>query len=213
MSNNSKSKRILVFITEGPTDEEFYKAINARIKEIHRQKKFNFDKIMYICACGIGNMHKKMLCKFKTEVVYNEKYKEYKKIVCFCYDLDVFKKNIQSPPINREKMKKDFYEAGADKIIEIIADDCIECFFLKDIEGIKKFLKLGAKYKVPNKKGLDLIKQMFKDGNRIYYKGAKVEGLVKALNINLILAQICYQISQLCDEFGYNCQRNKCNIK
>ena len=36
MSNNSKSKRILVFITEGPTDEEFYKAINARIKEIHR---------------------------------------------------------------------------------------------------------------------------------------------------------------------------------
>ena len=134
-------------------------------------------------------------------------------IIIHTNDLDVFKKNIQSPPINREKMKKHFYEAGANEIIEIKADDCIECFFLKDIEGVKKFLKLGAKYKVPNKKGFDLIKQKFKDGNRIYYKGTKVEGLVKALNINLILAQICYQISQLCDEFGYYCQRNKCNVK
>lgn len=123
------------------------------------------------------------------------------------------KRTFKAHLLIEKKMINDFYEAGADKIIEIIADDCIECFFLKDIEGVKKFLKLGAKYKVPNKKGLDLIKQMFKDGNRIYYKVAKVEGLVKALNINLILAQICYQISQLCDEFGYNCQRNKCNIK
>ena len=212
MSNNS-IKRILVFITEGPTDQEFYKKINVHIKEIHGNKKFNFDEIMYICAEGIGNMHRKMLGKFKHLVSGNDKFCNYAKIVCFCYDLDVFKNNINNPPINRERMKKDFYDAGADKIIEIIADDCIENFFTKDIEGIKKFLNLGKRYKVPNKKGLELIKQMFKDGKKIYHKGTRVEGLVDSLNINLILAQICPQVSKLCDEFGYNCQRNMCKTE
>lgn len=39
----------------------------------------------------------------------------------------------------------------------------IEDFFLLDIEGIKKYLKLPKKYKIPNKTGLELLKQIFRD--------------------------------------------------
>ena len=58
-------------------------------------------------------------------------------------------------------MKKDFKNAGADKLIEIIADKTIEDFFLYDIDGIKNYLNLGKSYKVSFKNnGLEVIKKM-----------------------------------------------------
>lgn len=205
-------KRILVIITEGETDEEFYKKIIDEIKKVNDNKIFNFSEIKHNCSRSITKMHKKMLGKFKKEVCC-PKYDDYEKVVCFCYDNDVFEFN-QNPPINRSKMKNEFIKAGADKIIEIVAKSTIEDFFLYDIEGVKKYLKLSKTYKVTKRKnGLETLKEMFKDANRVYFKGEKVEGLVKALNKKLILSKICPQIHILCKEFGYKCNRDKCKVK
>ena len=111
-------------------------------------------------------------------------------------------------------MRKEFLAIGANKIIEIIAKNTIEDFFLYDIEGVKKFLKLPKSYKVNRKKkGLKTLKKMFEDANRVYFKGEKVEGLVKALDKKLILSKICSQIYVLCEELGYKCNCEKCKIK
>ena len=213
MIKEKSKKRILIIVTEGPTDEEFYKRVVEYTKQKNKCKKYNFDAIKHMCAGGIGNLHKKMLAKFKIEICKDDEFSNYEKIVCFCYDKDVFKKTNSNPPINREKMKKDFYDAGASNIIEIIADDMIEDFFLIDTDGIIKFLKLGKKYKIPQKKSLDLLKQMYKDGNKIYSKGTKAEGLVDALNMDLILSKICCQLSPLCTELGYCCNETICGSK
>lgn len=205
-------KRILVIITEGETDEEFYKKIIDEIKKVNDNKNFNFSEIKHICSKSITKMHKKMLGKFKNEVCCS-KYNDYEKVVCFCYDNDVFEFN-QNPPINRPKMKKEFLAAGADKIIEIVAKSTIEDFFLYDTEGVKKYLKLPKTYKVTKKKnGLETLKKMFEDANRVYFKGEKVEGLVKALDKKLILSKICSQIHILCAELGYKCNCDKCKVK
>lgn len=201
-------KRILVVYAEGETDEEFYKKIIDEIKKINDNLNFNFNKIKFICSKSIGRMHKKMLGKFKSDICCS-KYNDYEKVVCFCYDYDVFEFN-QNPPIDRAKMKKDFKNAGADKLIEIIADKTIEGFFLYDIDGIKNYLNLGKSYKVSFKNnGLETIKKMFEDANRVYFKGERVEGLVKSLNKKFILSNICSQIHILCKELGYKCNSRK----
>ena len=51
---------------------------------------------------------------------------------------------------------------------------------------------------------------MFEDANRVYFKGERVEGLVKSLNKKLILSNICSQIHILCKELGYKCNCEKC---
>lgn len=50
---------------------------------------------------------------------------------------------------------------------------------------------------------------MFEDANRVYFKGERVEGLVKLLNKKLILSNICSQIHILCKELGYKCNSRK----
>ena len=142
----TSKKRLLLMITEGPTDEEFYKKVIEIVRKKNNCSKFNFDEIKYMCSNGIGNMHKNMLSKFKFELCEDKEYGNYEKIVCFCYDKDVFKQNNTNPPINRTKMKEYFEKYGANKIIEIIADNMIEDFFLLDIEGIKKYLKVKKNY-------------------------------------------------------------------
>ena len=209
----SNKKRILIMVTEGQTDEEFYKKVTIHTKNKCNCKRYCFDEIKHMCAYGIGKMDSKILAKFNFEICQSEKYKNSEKVVCLCYDLDVFKVNKKNPPIDREKLKKQLYNYGADKVIEIIADDMIEDFFLFDIEGIKKYLNLKKKYKLPKKReGLELLKKMFKDGNKIYSKGDKAAGLIDSLDFDLILSHICDQVSKLCDELGYNCKKNTCKI-
>lgn len=208
--NSGNKKRLLLFITEGPTEEEFYKKVIEYTKKTNNCKKYNFDKIKYICPDGITRIQNKALLKFKNEICLNKDYSGYKKIVCLCYDLDVLNNNNNSCLSNNiDKMKTELKKCGADKVIEIKADRMIEDFFLYDIEGIKDFLKL-KNYKLPNKKSLDLLKQMFKDGNKIYSKGSSAAGFIKALNLGKILSKICNQLSPLCDELGYKCNRKNC---
>lgn len=201
-------QRLLVIVTEGPTDEEFYRKVLSEIKQNNDGVKFSFDSIKFICAYGICNFARKIPSKFKREFA-NDEFLDYEKVVCLCYDLDVFN-YAQKPPIDRAKLEDELLNAGANKVIHIRADRTIEDFFLKDIEGIKNYLGLSKKYKLPKKSGLELLKQMFKDSKKTYFKGERVRGFVDALNISLILSKICGQISALCYELSYECPGNKC---
>lgn len=201
-------KRLLVIATEGETDAEFYKKVLSTIKLNNDRINFNFDKIDYICAQGISGFAKKIPNKFKNKFATVE-FANYEKIVCLCYDLDVFSLE-QKPPVDRDKLENDLKAIGVDQVIHIKADKTIEDFFLIDIEGIKRFLRLPRRYKLPNKSGLELLKQMFKDASKTYFKGERVSGLVDALDICLILTKICKQLSVLCNELGYKCSGDKC---
>jgi hypothetical protein len=203
------NKRLLVIITEGPTDKEFYKEVLNTIKLVNGNAHFNFDDIKHLCAKGIGRLENKMLSKFKNNYCTKE-YDNYERVVCLCYDLDVFKYS-QKPPVNRKELEKALLKVGAHKVIKIEANNTIEDFFLYDYEGIKRYLKLSKNYKIPNLSGLPLLEKMFKDGHKIYTKGEKVEGLINQLNLEKILSHICNQLKPLCDELGYGCDGKKCN--
>ena len=196
-----------MIITEGETDEEFYKEVISTIKKVNNGIKFKFDKIKYICAKSITRIHKKMLSRFEKDIC--TEFADWEKVVCFCYDSDVFEMST-NPPIDREKVKRDFLKAGASDIIEIVAERSIEDFFLYDIEGVKRYLGLPSNYKVPNDTGIKVLEKMFKDKNRIYYKGERVEGLVKKLDIKLIFSKICHKLSKLCLQLGCKCNGEKC---
>ncbi|MDD4156512.1 MAG: hypothetical protein PHY08_08075 [Candidatus Cloacimonetes bacterium] len=203
----SKGKHVWI-VTEGETDEEFYKKVVGQLRQNFDGQQFKVDKLDYYCAKGIGNFAKKIPNTYKNKIV--SKYPEQDKIVFLCYDTDVFDFSLK-PPINKNKLAKDLKALGAKKIYHIKADKTIEDFFLVDSTGIINFLRLGKKYKVnKSHKGLDLLKKMYKDANKTYFKGEKTEGLIDALNLNLIMGSICKQLSNLCKELGYDCDKGLC---
>lgn len=89
-------------------------------------------------------------------------YQDYEKIICLCYDYDVFRdEHGPKPPINREKVESQLHQLGADKIIKIIANPCIEDFFLIDLESIRKYLRLPESKVPKNRQSLELLKSMY----------------------------------------------------
>ena len=58
----------------------------------------------------------------------------------------------------------------------------IEDWFLYDLEGILKFLRLAKNTKVSGKNGYDKLQRLYKQANKIYYKGIKSNGMKDQLN-------------------------------
>jgi hypothetical protein len=203
--------RLLVIYTEGETDEEFYRKLLIEIRKNNDNKSFAFKKIEFYSAQGIMRFQNKIISNFKKEYCI-DKYRSYEKVVCLCYDSDVFE-YASKPPINWGEVEKSLSELGADNIIKIVANHCIEDFFLYDIEGVRRYLRLARNQIPQNYQSLELLKQMFKKAGRQYYKGYRVAGLVDSLNISKIAQKICPQIYSLCLELGYKCDGSKCRNK
>lgn len=197
-------KKYVVLYVEGETDAEFYKSLKEIIKKKIPGRKFKVDGLDVVCIKGIAKFSTKLLSKFKTEVM--EKHFGEEIIVFLCYDSDVFKYGVH-PPVNREKLEKDLYDAGASKVNHLIAKDNIEDWFMIDEQGVLKFLRLNKKTKINGSNGLEKIEYLFKKVNRVYQKGSKVEGFVNALNMDKICSTICSEISELCIELGVPCSK------
>jgi|SRR5690554_614568 len=194
---------IIWFVTEGETDQEFYKKLINYIRELHHNKPFKVQKIDFFCARGIGNFSKKILRAFYGQIVRN--YPNYKKIVFLCYDTDVFEYTAK-PPIDRKKIIEALKEMGADQVHQIKAKRTIEDFFMIDQEGIQKFLRLSNKYKISSGlTGLKKIVKMHKDAQKTYFKGEKSEGLIDILDMELIMSKVGDKFLTLCKELGYDC--------
>ena len=88
------------------------------------------------------------------------------------------------PPIKWNEVERDLRISGAADVIHIEARHSIEDWFLYDAEGIISFLRLSKKTKVIGKDGYDKLKRLYKQANKMYYKGMKSNGMISRLDID-----------------------------
>ena len=92
----AKKKCIIIF-TEGETEIEFYDYLIEKVKEKNVIKKFNADKIIKKTLKGISKFDKKLINKFRFDIL--PKYIDYEIIIFLCYDTDVFE-DCQKPVVD-----------------------------------------------------------------------------------------------------------------
>ena len=87
-------------------------------------------------------------------------------------------------------------------VIHIQAKRSIEDWFLYDIEGILGFLRLGKNTKVSGKNGYDKLQRLYKQANKVYYKGIKSNGMIGRLDIEKIADAVKDQLNPLYKALG-----------
>ena len=121
--------------------------------------------------------------------------------VVLCSDTDVFE-FASKPPIKWNEVKKELEANGAKKVIHVQAKRSIEDWFLYDLEGILKFLRLAKNTKVSGKNGYDKLQRLYKQANKIYYKGIKSNGMIAHLDIDKIADEVKDQLNPLYKMLG-----------
>jgi hypothetical protein len=203
-------KNLLIFVTEEPTSEDFYRRLLREIRRRNENRPSRFSKIDFMSASGISRFDNKLVSKFQQQYC-SGRYATYEKTVCLCYDKEAFDHFSIHPRIDWNFIKTRMRALGVSTIIEIKADKMIEDYFLYDLEGIKRFLLLDENYSIPpGVHSLEALETLYRKANHIYVKGEKAEGLVLALDYRKIMSFICSDISPLCDALGYHCKRDKC---
>lgn len=197
--------KYVVIFYEGDTEEEFYKKVVSKLRAFHNGQ-LNC-KVDCLNVKGIGNYKNRVLRLFIKQI--KPDYEKYEYIVFLCYDYDVFKFS-NRPPVNMAEVEISLKAAGASKVVQIIANDSIENWFLKDSKGILKYLRLGKSIKIQNRgSSVDILKSVFKKANKIYVKGQKTAGFIDALDLELIMGKICETISPICKELEIDCSHQK----
>ncbi len=191
--------RCLVLLVEGDTELEFYKQVVANIRKSHPMGRFNTN-IEYRNVGGVGGFKKIALRKFKKEI--KPKYEEDCKFtIVLCSDTDVFDFS-QKPPIKWNQIKREFEKIGVSKIIHIQAKHSIEDWFLYDVEGIIKFLRLSNSTKISGKNGYYKLQNLYKQAHKVYYKGVQSNGLIERLDIEKIADAVKDQLNPLYKALG-----------
>ena len=176
--------KCVVFILEGETEVEFYKKIVQDAHDKHPLGRFDVD-IKYKCLKGVGSFKNEALRYFNKEL--KPKYPtDCEFTVVFCSDTDAFEIQ-KNPPVEWTFVTKEFEENGAKKIIHIQAKHCIEDWFLYDEKGIISFLRLPKTTKIPKGDGYHRLQKLFNEAHKVYYKGMKSNGLIKHLDLSVIM--------------------------
>jgi len=205
-----KKKGLIVFV-EGDTEKEFYKKLMEHLKGKCPGQKYPFDHVKRENAKGICNFKAGIVRKFKNlknQILKDENNKYESKrqkgidkfdfYVVLAYDTDVFELD-NKPPINWSEVEMALYNAGAKEVIHIKARQCIEDWFLSDLKGVLKFLKLSASTKLKGSNGLKRLEYAFKKANRVYIKGKAARGFIEALDIELIAREHSSELKPLCN--------------
>ncbi|MCI8320976.1 MAG: DUF4276 family protein [Dorea sp.] len=191
--------KCLVLFVEGETEVEFYKHIISNARRKRLEGKFNIS-IECKNVKGIGGFKNIALRKFLKEI--KPKYgSNCEFIIALCRDTDIFELSPR-PPIKWDETEASFRQHGAHKVIHIEAKHSIEDWFLLDTEGILSFLRLPKKTKASGKNGYDKLKRLFKQANKMYYKGMKSNGMVERLDINKIVQGVYTELEPLYKELG-----------
>lgn len=189
----------LVLFVEGDTEIEFYKQVVANAREQHPAGRFDTN-IEYKNVRGVGGFKNIALRKFIKEI--KPKYAEDCEFtIVLCSDTDVFE-FASKPPIKWDEIKKELVYNGASKIIHVQAKRSIEDWFLYDIEGILGFLRLSKNSKVSGKGGYDKLQRLYKQANKVYYKGIQSNGMIGRLNIEKIANAVKDQLNPLYKALG-----------
>lgn len=189
----------MYFFVEGDTEVEFYKQIVADARKLHPMRRFDTD-IEYRNVRGVGGFKSSALRKFIKEI--KPKYEDDCEFtIVLCSDADVFD-FAPKPPIKWDEVKKEFKDNGASQIIHIQAKGAIEDWFLYDIEGILGFLGLYKNTKVFGKNGYDKLQRLYKQVNKVYYKGIQSNGMIGNLDIKKIANAVKEQLNPLYKVLG-----------
>ncbi|MGA5696773.1 hypothetical protein MWG54_27330 (plasmid) [Bacillus cereus] len=195
------SPRGLVVFVEGETDKVFYDYLIKHLQLLNQQKpkkqqKVMVDKIIIKNVKGIGKYNSKPKGMFKIDILPRNKGMKFD-IVC-CYDSDVFEQAVK-PAVDWKKVKQDLLGVGAESVDEIIAVRMIEDWFLLDLNGLCKFLKIDCK-SISTLRGNDALGKicsLFKKKNKIYTKGFYCDTFITHLDFNLICKSIPNEIAIL----------------
>lgn len=191
--------KCLVLFVEGDTEAEFYKQVIANARKLHPAGKFD-TYIEYRSVGGVGGFKNIALRKFIKQV--KTKYdNDCEFTVVLCSDTDVFE-FASKPPIKWNEVKKELEANGAKKVIHVQAKRSIEDWFLHDLEGILKFLRLAKNTKVSGKNGYDKLQRLYKQANKIYIKGNKSNGMIAHLDIDKIADEVKDQLNPLYKVLG-----------
>lgn len=192
------SKCLTLFV-EGDTEVEFYKQLIANARKLHPMGRFD-TYIEYRNVRGVGGFKNNALRKFAKEI--KTKYdSDCEFIIVLCSDTDVFD-FAPKPPIKWDEVEKEFLANGASKVIHVQAKRSIEDWFLYDKEGILGFLRLGKNTKVSGKNGYDKLQHLYKQANKVYYKGIQSNGMIARLNIEKIADAVKEQLTPLYEALG-----------
>lgn len=191
--------KCLVLFVEGDTEVEFYKHVISNARQKRAGGRFDIN-IECKNVRGVGGFKNIALRKFIKEI--KPKYREECEFsVALCRDTDVFEIS-PKPPIKWDEIEMAFKENGAHKVIHIEAKQSIEDWFLLDEEGIISFLRLPKRTKVSGVNGYDKLKKLFKQANKMYYKGMKSNGMVGRLDIDKIVQNVHAELAPLYNEPG-----------
>ncbi len=191
--------KCLVLFVEGDTEVEFYKQIIANARKLHPAGRFD-TSIEYRNVKGVGGFKSIALRKFTKDI--KMKYDNNCKFtIILCSDTDIFD-FAPKPPIKWDEIEKELLDNGAEKIIHVQAEKSIEDWFLYDLESIFGFLRLSKKTKVSGKNGYDKLQHLYRQANKVYYKGIRSNGMIGRLNIEKIADAVKEQLNPLYEALG-----------
>ncbi len=191
--------KCLVLFVEGDTEVEFYKKVVANARKLHPMGRFDTN-IEYRNVGGVGGFKSIALRKFKKQI--KPKYEEDCEFtIVLCSDTDVFDFS-PKPPIKWDEVKKELMDNGASEIIHVQAKRSIEDWFLYDLEGILRFLRLGKNIKASGKNGYDKLQSLYKKAHKVYYKGIQSNGMIDCLDIEKIANTVNDQLNPLYKALG-----------
>lgn len=201
MNKNEKNikKQGLIIFVEGETDKVFYDKL---IK--HLLNKYNTKTSKEIVIENLKGIPRYIEAHRIFEKKIKPKYKDIDFNSICSYDTDVFEFSA-NPPIKWDEVEKNLSLVGIREITHIRAKVSIEDWFLIDINGLCKYLKIN---KVPKtlkgKTGLDKIKVLFKMKNKIYQKGHYVHAFMDFLDFELICKQLGNESKRIIEQMFYN---------
>lgn len=191
--------KCLVLFVEGDTEVEFYKQVVANARKMHPKGRFD-TSIEYRNVRGVGGFKSIALRKFVKEI--KPKYEDDCVFtIVLCSDTDVFE-FASKPPIKWNDVKKELESSGASNVIHVQAKRSIEDWFLFDAEGILGFLRLNKNTKISGKSGYDKLQRLYKQANKVYFKGIQSNGLIEHLDIEKIVDAVKDQLNPLYKALG-----------
>ena len=193
--------KCLVLFVEGDTEVEFYKQVIANARKLRSNGMLDTN-IECKSINGVGGFKNIVLRKFVKDI--KPKYgDDCIFTVVLCRDTDVFELS-PKPPIKWNEVERGLRANGADDVVHIEARQSIEDWFLYDADGIISFLRLNKKTKITGKDGYDKIKRLYKQANKMYYKGMKSNGMISRLDIDKIANKVKDQLNPLYKALGVN---------
>ena len=113
-----------------------------------------------------------------------------------CYDTDVFRSE-SLKPINWVAIEERLYQLGVEEIVHVRAEQSIEDWFLCDLEGLRKHLRLPKKFDMTGYNGMHGLTELFKHAGRTYKKGDECKDLISDIRFDVLLPMIEKNIEPL----------------